>query len=69
MNFTITSDHGRIGPFWWFNSDTSLRTYTMALFQVGLLYTRWGTCGIGGTPMIRYTGNTLYWDHPAFDHA
>jgi hypothetical protein len=69
MNLTIASDYGRIGPFWWFNSDTSLRTYTMTLFQVDLLYTRWGTCGIGGTRTLRYTGNTLYWDHPAFDHA
>ena len=43
--FVITSDYGRIGPFWWFNSDT--RIFRMG----GLLYSyecvEWGRFGIG----------------------
>ncbi len=45
-HFAITSDYGRIGPFWWFNSDT-WRVYRRG----GLLYSyecvEWGRFGIG----------------------
>ena len=38
----INSKGGRIGPFWWFNSDT--RTYRWR----GCRITRhWGDCGMG----------------------
>jgi hypothetical protein len=47
---SIDSDQGRIGPFWWINSDTSILE---ALDPLGigiprvLRYVRWGTVGIG----------------------
>jgi hypothetical protein len=49
-DFYIDSDQGRIGPFWWINSDTSILE---ALDPLGIgiprvqRYVRWGTVGVG----------------------
>ena len=51
----ISSDTGRIGPFYWFNSDTTPKFYTVpwtiGIVDTGMMYTvkavRWGTAGIG----------------------
>ena len=39
----ITSEGGRIGELWWFNSDTTARRWTTS----DLHFYRWGTFGIG----------------------
>lgn len=46
----IDSEKGRIGNFWWINSDQSefYRTAVdMAGFHVHLDFINWGTCGFG----------------------
>lgn len=55
IHVAIDSDAGRIGPFWWFNSDTTPMTVDMPLMveniDFGMLQrrrvVRWGTFGIG----------------------
>jgi hypothetical protein len=47
MTFNITSDYGRIGEFWWINSDQ--RTH---LFVSWCRMIRWGSCGMGRHPRI-----------------
>ncbi len=42
--FTITSDHGRIGPLWWFNSN---RIPGPLSDDSSLIARRWGTFGFG----------------------
>jgi len=42
--FTITSDHGRIGPLWWFNSN---RIPRQAAEGCPIVTRRWGTFGFG----------------------
>jgi hypothetical protein len=49
IDFTITSDHGRIGPLWWFNSD---RIPGPLSDNSSLIARRWGTFGFG--PSIRF---------------
>jgi len=52
---SISSDQGRIGPFWWVNSDQTLRTafvpVTLGIIDTGMVaksrVVLWGTCGIG----------------------
>jgi hypothetical protein len=41
---TITSDHGRIGPLWWFNSN---RIPRQAAEGCPIVTRRWGTFGFG----------------------
>jgi hypothetical protein len=41
--FVITSDYGRIGPLWWFNSNTQIHPIRVG-FRT-LLVVEWGTCG------------------------
>jgi hypothetical protein len=51
----ISSDTGRIGPFYWFNSDTTFKPYVIPIDlgfgDTGMVQTvkavRWGTFGIG----------------------
>jgi hypothetical protein len=45
ITFTITSDYGRIGPLWWFNSNR-IPHQAAAGCLVGT-YRRWGTFGFG----------------------
>lgn len=47
--FHISSYGGRIGPFWWVNSNTQLQTYQLS---PGLKCRIWqpGSCGWGGDP-------------------
>jgi hypothetical protein len=45
----ITSDYGRIGPLWWFNSD---RIPGPLSDNSSLIARRWGTFGFG--PSIRF---------------
>jgi hypothetical protein len=40
-SFFIDSDMGRIGPFWWFNSDN------VEVFPEDGSWITWGTCGFG----------------------
>jgi hypothetical protein len=42
--FTITSDHGRIGPLWWFNSNRIPRPLSDDPLFIAR---RWGTFGFG----------------------
>jgi len=44
----IDSDQGRIGEFWWINSEPSKKIYGGNIVQ-GLrrTYVPWGTCGYG----------------------
>lgn len=56
MIIEINSDKGRIGDFWWINSDTSKfhRTgFDFAGFRVHVDLIHWGTCGIGDNSRIR----------------
>lgn len=49
MNFIITTEHGRIGPFWWVNSDLISRQRHSTF-----LTRRWGTFGFGRTIRLKY---------------
>ena len=42
--FIIHSDHGRIGPLWWFNSNRISRPWPGA---ANFYARRWGTFGFG----------------------
>jgi hypothetical protein len=44
---TITSDGGRIGELWWFNSRTTPTRFTLAPDLEALWAIRWGTFGVG----------------------
>ncbi len=48
----ITSDYGRIGSFWWFNSDTQIHPIRVG-FRT-LLVVEWGTCGSGRNFEVEY---------------
>lgn len=57
MAFHIDSSGGRIGPFWWINSD--LRPMTL-LFREGdfanlVGFVQFGTCGFGANPYVVLT--------------
>ena len=47
----ITSDEGRIGPFWWHNSNTKPQRFSEGcaphLAMEGLDLILWGSCGWG----------------------
>lgn len=45
----INSDQGRIGEFWWINSDPSTiyKIDLPIIANVQLKLVRWGTCGTG----------------------
>lgn len=50
MTINIDSEQGRIGEFWWINSDQStIRRIAIpfAEARVHLDLIQWGTCGIG----------------------
>ncbi len=44
LTFIITSDHGRIGPLWWFNSNRIPRPFSGV---TNITVRRWGTFGFG----------------------
>lgn len=54
-NFYIDSETGRIGQFWWFNSDqkpvAKFVPLTLGIIDTGMVVKRrlirWGTCGFG----------------------
>lgn len=55
MNFYIDSEQGRIGPYWWINSDTNafhliLRSSDGA--AASGRFVRWGSAGYGNEPHI-----------------
>ena len=45
----INSEQGRVGSFWWFNSNTKVQRFKPGfaphLAMEGLPLVRWGTCG------------------------
>lgn len=51
----VTSDHGRLGPFWWVNADQQPRPEYVPVMlgpietnlEVKSNVIRWGTCGYG----------------------
>jgi hypothetical protein len=47
----INSDHGRIGSFWWFNSNTKIQRFSPGaaphLVMEGMRLVQWGACGFG----------------------
>ena len=43
----IDSDQGRIGPFWWFNSNNVDRLWMGNVSPVKRWCIRWGSCGFG----------------------
>jgi len=45
VQFAITPDYGRIGPFWWINSDQQVREMRGSIYFAKLI--RWGTFGLG----------------------
>ena len=49
IDFVITSDAGRIGEMWWFNSDQRVFTPTWGGDHIfpGVLCRQWGTFGFG----------------------
>jgi hypothetical protein len=48
----ITSDYGRIGPFWWINSDQHVRELRGPIYSAKII--RWGTCGLGPDVVTSY---------------
>lgn len=43
----ITSNGGRIGELWWFNSRTTPKRFTLTPGPWALWAIRWGTFGVG----------------------
>jgi len=58
-DFVIGSDAGRIGQFWWFNSDTRVRRFALGtaphIALEGLPVVKWGTFGFGRDLAINLT--------------
>jgi hypothetical protein len=52
MTLEITSDYGRIGPFWWINSDQQVRELRGPIYFAKLI--RWGTFGLGPDVVTSY---------------
>jgi hypothetical protein len=48
----ITSDYGRIGPFWWINSDQQIREMRGPIYFAKLI--KWGTFGLGPDAVVSY---------------
>lgn len=46
-DFIVTSEGGRIGEVWWYNSVTMPRLIDADVFGVPLRAVLWGTFGIG----------------------
>ncbi len=49
----ICADGGRIGNFWWVNSNL-IPMNVKSIFLVPLLAVRWGTCGFGFDMTLKY---------------
>lgn len=52
MKIEIDSHSGRIGPFWWINSDTRPHRFDFGFIEgvdgnPGHVFICWGTCGFG----------------------
>jgi hypothetical protein len=50
VRFAITSDYGRIGPFWWYNSDTQIRERRGPGYCT--TFSRWGSFTLGGSTVV-----------------
>jgi hypothetical protein len=48
--FAITSDYGRIGPIWWYNSDTQIREMHGPGYRT--TFSRWGSFTLGGGTVV-----------------
>jgi hypothetical protein len=48
--FAITSDHGRIGPLWWYNSDTRIREMRGPSYYT--TFSRWGSFTLAGGTVV-----------------
>ena len=51
----VSSNGGRIGPLWWFNSITT--PYETNVFGIPMWVVRWGTFGFG--PDVKFFLNRL----------